>query len=256
MQLTKISSQQVERPLSYIELFKAQPRGKYVDASGKSVTLIEDFPPNALALTVEDEQGTPKEIAVDFQGDELILAEEERKSMSSGLLKHLGLIGRAMFAPDSQGNFVDSSRGLFEQDVTEIIEPSTRVWIDGNGCFVACSPDTSIKKSDLAFVQDSYGATIRLSSGAKVENSYFVTVSESCGAQLRSSSWSKVELRSQASRVKNSEHVTMKESPEVTIEDSPGAKTTWCTNVRVINSPGISIDGEEDVFFIKGRQRE
>lgn len=84
---------------------------------------------------------------VDYLGNELVVTDEQKRELTPPLLKHLEIIGRAMFSPDSQGNLVINSAKAKAFTDTSFIENSPDAKVEN-------SPDAKVENSDRAKVID------------------------------------------------------------------------------------------------------
>ena len=110
--LTKVTSSGNAISKTYAELFgnlENISEGGYKTYHQEQAILPEGFKANTLVLAAENDKGDSEEIVVDYAGNELIVSNKQRENHSPQLLKHLEMIGRAMFSPDSQKNLVINS---------------------------------------------------------------------------------------------------------------------------------------------------
>ena len=181
--LTRVSNKPATFQKTYEQLFstlKGFKEGSYRTYSGEEIILPEGFRLNTLTLNVEDDQGQVEETVVDYLGNELIVDEKQRESFTPQLLKHLEMIGRAMFSLDSENNLVINSQGaeVFSQE--SYLENSEGAEVKKSRKIgITNSPRTTVKNSTEIKVDNSEGAEIEKSRSVEVKNSPAVTIERS-----------------------------------------------------------------------------
>ncbi len=248
--LIKLSSRLSSSPKSYIDLFSEQMKGgyNYKLASGKEISLPENKRLNTLIVNVQTDTDSIEELVVEFLGDVLVLAGDQRKNLTPKLISQLEKLGKQTFSSNAEGNFVDNS-----QNIT----------LSSNACFVQNSSNIRINNSNGSCVSDSNRVKIAESSHTKSDKTSWALIDNSSGVDIEKSFAIKIR-NSKEAKVNNSGLITLwgsdkaniQESSCLRIQNSPESKVETSSSIKIVESPNSSVRYSGSVKIIDSSYTE